>query len=148
MFGKENISNEFYGNLVQDFTVEQIQQLAKVANSLNSNDKSDAFIKVVGLFVHNSSIGSTFTKPWIWIAEQPITLHLIDNFSHTLHHHLFQNVNLPTDSTTTSHLRARLNSITISLSKIDVLCVSFNLNLMSVSKIISSLNFLFRSFFT
>ena len=25
-----------------------------------------------------------------WIAEQPIILHLIHNFSHTLHHHLFQ----------------------------------------------------------
>ena len=25
-----------------------------------------------------------------WIAEQPITLHLIHNFLHTLHHHLFQ----------------------------------------------------------
>ena len=25
-----------------------------------------------------------------WIAEQPITLYLIHNFSHTLHHHLFQ----------------------------------------------------------
>jgi len=38
-----------------------------------------------------------------WIAEQPIALHLIHNFSHTLHHHLFQMLICPQGP---SHLRA------------------------------------------
>ena len=71
--------------LVQGFTADQIQPLAKAIYSLNNNGKSDTFISdVTGLFVHNSSINSGF-----WIAEQLISLHLIHNFSHTLHHHLF-----------------------------------------------------------
>ena len=85
-------SNESNGNFVQGFTAEQIQQLAKAVYSLNMV-KSEVSINVVaGIFAHNSSINSAFTKPWILDsgATEPITLHLIHNFSHTLHYHLFQ----------------------------------------------------------
>jgi len=51
--------------MLQGFTTEQIQQLAKTVYSLNNNGKSDMFINVAGLFVHNSYINSAFTKPWI-----------------------------------------------------------------------------------
>ena len=44
MFGKEGISNESDRNLVQGFSAEKIQQLAKAIYSLNSNDKSDTFV--------------------------------------------------------------------------------------------------------
>ena len=73
-----------------------------------------------------------------WIAEQPIILHLIHNFSHTLHHHLFQMLICSQAQLRSSHRREELNSMTISLSKCSL--PSFNLNLMSVSKITSSLN--------
>jgi len=63
-------SNESDGNLIQGFTAEQIQQLAKAVYSLNNNyGKSEAFINVAGLFAHNSSINSAFTKPWILDSE-------------------------------------------------------------------------------
>ena len=78
-----------------------------------------------------------------WIAEQPITLHLIHNFSHTLHHHLFQMLICPQTQLHSSHLQAQLNKFNdkIKITLKDVLCVpSFNLNLMSISKITSSLN--------
>ena len=76
-----------------------------------------------------------------WIAEQPITLHLIHNFSHTLHHHLFQMLICPQSTAPISSTGTiKFNDI-ITLK--DVLCVpSFNLNLMSISKITSFVSFL------
>jgi len=52
MFGEEVISP--IGNLVQGFTVKQIQQLTKTDYSLNNNG---------GLFAHKSIIDSVSTKP-------------------------------------------------------------------------------------
>ena len=72
-----------------------------------------------------------------WIAEQPITLHLLHNFSHTSSSFI-SNVNLPTSSTAPISSTGTIkfnDKITLK----DVLCVpSFNLNLMSISKITSS----------
>ena len=74
-----------------------------------------------------------------WIAEQPIILHPIHNFSHTSSSFI-PNVNLPTGSTAPISCLGTIefnDNITLK----DVLCVpSSNLNLMSVSKITSSLN--------
>jgi len=58
-------NNDFDGNLVQGFTAEKIQQLAKTVYSLNNIGKSEPVINVAGLFAFNSSIDSTFTKQWI-----------------------------------------------------------------------------------
>jgi len=65
MSDKEDTINESDRNLVQGFTAEQIQQLAKAIYSLNNNSKSDMFVSTAGLLAHNSSINFAFTKPWI-----------------------------------------------------------------------------------
>ena len=84
---------------IQGFTVEQIHQLAKVVYSLNNNGKSEAFINATGLFVHNSSINSAFTKAWI--LDNGATDHIASDsqfFTHTSSSFI-SNVNLPTGST-------------------------------------------------
>ena len=133
-------NNESDRNLVQGFTAEQIQQLVKVVYSLNNNSKSEGFINVVGLFAHNSSINSAFTKPWI--LDSGATDHIASDsqfFTHTSSSFIL-NVNLPTCSIATISSTSTIkfnDNITLK----DVLCVpSFNLNIMFVSKIISTLN--------
>jgi len=56
-------TNESDRNLVQGFTAEQIQQLAKTIYSLNNNGKSDMFVSAADMLAHNSSINYAFTKP-------------------------------------------------------------------------------------
>jgi len=136
---KEGISNESDRKLVQGFSAEQIQKLAKAIYSLN-NGKSDTFVSSTSLFAHNSSSNSAFTKPWI--LDSGANDHIASDsqfFTHTSSSFI-PNVNLPIDSTApiSSTGTIKFNSkITLK----DVLCVpSFNLNLMSVSKITSSLN--------
>jgi len=108
--------------------------------SLNNNGKSEAFINAAGLFAHNSSINFSFTKPWI--LDSGATDHIASDsqfFTYTSSSFI-SNVNLPTDSTaaTSSTGTIKFND---NISLKDVLYVpSFNLNLMSVSKITSALN--------
>jgi len=133
-------SNKSDGNLVQGFTAEQIQQLAKAFYSLNNNyGKSEAFINAAGLFAHNSSINSAFTKPWILDSRTNHITFDSQFFTHTSSSFI-PNVNLLSGSTTTISSTGTIKfneNITLK----DVLCVlSFNLNLMSVSKITSVLN--------
>jgi len=104
-------------------------------------NKSDMFVSVAGLFAHNSFINSAFTKPWI--LDSGATNHFESDsqfFTHTSSSFI-PNVNLPTVSTALISSTGTIkfnDNITL---KDDVLCVpSFNLNLMSVSKITSSLN--------
>ncbi|XP_068483312.1 uncharacterized protein [Phaseolus vulgaris] len=92
-------SNESDRNLVQGFTAEQIQQLAKAIYSLNNNGKSEVFINAAGLFARNSSINSAFTKPWI--LDSGATDHIASDsqfFTHTSSSFI-PNVNLPIGST-------------------------------------------------
>ena len=140
MYGKEGIRNESYRKLVQDFSAEQIQQLAKAIYSLNNNGKSDMFVSSAGLLAHNSSSNSAFTKPWI--LDSGAADHIASDsqlFTHTLSSFI-SNVNLPTGSTVPISSTGTIkfnDKITLK----DVLCVpSFNLNPMSVSKITSLLN--------
>jgi len=84
---------------IQGFTPEQIHQLAKAVYSLNNKDKSEAFINAAGLFAHNLSINSAFTKPWI--LDNGATNHIASDsqfFTHTSSSFI-SNVNLPTGST-------------------------------------------------
>jgi len=76
------------------------------------------FINVAGMFAHNSSINSAFTKSWI--LDSGATDHIAS------------------DSQFFTHTSSLFNdNITLK----DVLCIpSFNLNLMFVSKITNSLN--------
>jgi len=140
MSGKEGISNESDRNLVQGFNAEQIQQLAKTIYSLNNNGKSDTFVSSAGLFALNFSSNSAFTKPWI--LDSGATDHIAYDsqfFTHTSSTFIL-NVNMPTGSTM---LISSTDTIKFNekITLKDVLCVpSFNLNLMSVSKITSSLN--------
>ena len=120
MSDKEGTSNESDRNLIQCFR--QIQQLVRAIYSLNNNSKSDTFVSSAGLLSHNSSSKSAFTKPWILDSG---ATHLIHNFSHTLHHHLFQMLICPQAQLRPSHLQAQLNLMTKSLSKMDVLLCSF-----------------------
>jgi len=69
MSGKEGIRNESNRNLVQGFSAEQIQQLAKAIYSLNNNDKSDTFVSFASLLAHNSSSNSALRNHGFWIAE-------------------------------------------------------------------------------
>ena len=94
----------------------QIQPLIKAVYSLNNNGKNDTFIKVAGLFVHNSSINSVFTKPSILDSGATNHIASYSQFSHTFHHYLFQMLICP--QLRPFDLRAHLNSMTISLSKI------------------------------
>ena len=100
-------SNESDRKLVQGFITEQIQQLAKAINSLGLQ-VCLSISRLLIMFLRNHGF---------WIAEQPIILHLIHNLSHTLHHHLFQMLICLQAQLRQSHLRAQLNSMTISLSK-------------------------------
>ena len=127
-------------NLVQDFNVEQIQQLANAIYSLNNKGKSDTFISSASLLVHNSSSNSAFTKPWI--LDSGATNYIASDsqfFTHTSSSFI-PNVNLPTGSTASISSTGTIkfnDKITLK----DVLCFPFfNLNLMSLSKITSSLN--------
>jgi len=102
MSGKEDISNESDRNLVQGFSAEQIQQLAKAIYLLNNNGKSDMFVSSAGLLAHNSSSNSAFTKPWI--LDSVATDHIASDsqfFTHTSSSFI-SNVNLPTGSTAVS----------------------------------------------
>jgi len=115
MSGKEGTSNGSDRNLVQGFTADQIQQLAKAVCSLKNNGKSDTFISAAGLLAHNSSINSTFTKPWI--LDSRASNHFASDsqfFTHTSSSFI-PNVNLPIGSLRPSHLWAQLNSMTIPL---------------------------------
>ena len=120
MSGKEGTSNESDRNLVQCFSAEQIQQLARAIYSLNNNSKSDTFVSSASLLAHNSSSNSAFTKPWILDSGET--------------DHIASDSTAPISSTSTIKFN---DKITLK----DVLCVpSFNLNLMSISKITSLLN--------
>ena len=140
MSDRKDTNNESDGNLVQGFAAEQIQLLTKAIYSLNNNGKSDTFMNAAGLFAHKSSINSAFTKPWI--LDSGKTNHIASDsqfFTHTSS--LFiPNVNLPAFSTAPISSTGTIkfnDNITLK----DFLCVfSFNLNLMFVSKITSSLN--------
>jgi len=100
MSGKEGITNESDRNLVQGFSAE-----SKFSNWQRLFTRSTITVKVTRLLVClpiTPLLILLLRNHGFWIAEQPITLHLIHNFSHTLHHHLFlfiSNVNLPTGST-------------------------------------------------
>jgi len=128
-------------NLVQGFTVEQIQQLTKAVYSLNNSGKIDVFINVASLFAHNSSIHFAFTKPLI--LDSRAADHIASDsqfFTHTSSSFI-PNVNQATGSTAaiSSTGTIKFNDSITPLK--DVLCVpSFNLNLLFVSKITSSLN--------
>jgi len=117
MSGKEGISNESDKNLVQRFSAKQIQQLARAIYSLNNNGRSDTFVSSAGLLAHNSSSNYAFTKPWILDSGATHHIAYIHNFSHTLHHHLFQMLICPQAQLRPSHLQAQLNLMTKSLSK-------------------------------
>ena len=140
MFGKEDISNESDRNLVQGFTAEQIQQLAKAIYSLNNNCKSDTFVSSADLFAHNISSNFAFTKSWILDSEATDNIASDSQFfPHTLSSFI-PNVNLSTGSTALISFTGTIkfnDKITLKY----VLCVpSLNLNLMFVTKITSSLN--------
>jgi len=115
MSGKEGTSNESDRNLIQRFSAEQIQQLARAIYSLNG--KSDTFVSSAGLLAHNSSSNSAFTKPWI--LDSGATHHIASDSQFFTHTSLsfISNVNLPTAQLRPSHLQAQLNSMTKSVSK-------------------------------
>ena len=101
---------------------------------------SDTFVSTAGLLAHNSSINSAFTKSWI--LDSGATNHFASDsqfFTHTSSSFI-PNVNLPTVLTAPISSTGTIKFNDNIILK-DVLCVpSFNLNLMSVSKITSSLN--------
>jgi len=120
MSEKELISNESNRNLVQGFSAEQIQQLAKSIYSLNNNGKSDTFVSSAGLLAHNSSPNYAFTKPWI--LDSGATDHIASDsqFFTRTPSSFISNVNLPTYSTapiSSTDTIKLLNSMTKSLSK-------------------------------
>ena len=111
----------------------------KIVYSLDNNSKSDMFINVAVCLPITHLLILLLRNHGFWIAQQPITLHLIHNFSHTSSSFI-PNVNMPTGSTVpiSSTGTIKFND---NISLKDVLCVpSFNLNIMSVGKITSSLN--------
>ena len=94
----------------------QIQQLANTIYSLNNNGRSDTFVSVLHVCLPITRLLILLLRNHgFWIAEKPIILHLIHNFSHTLHHHLFQMLICPQAQLRPSHVQAQLNSMTISL---------------------------------
>ena len=118
MSGKEGTSNESDRNLVQRFSAEQIQQLARAIYSLNNNGKSDMFVSSAGLLAHNSSSNSAFTKPWI--LDSGAIHHIASDsqfFTHTSSSFIFQMLICPQTQLRSSHLQAQLNSMTKSLQR-------------------------------
>jgi len=107
-------NNEFDGNLVQGFSAEKIK--------FRNNGKSEVFINVVGLFAHNSSINSAFTKPWILGSGATDDIASDSQFFTHTSSSFISNVNLPTGSTTTISSMGTIkfkDNITLK----DVLCV-------------------------
>ena len=97
------------------------------------------FVSSAGMLAYNSSINFAFTKTWI--LDSGGTNHIVSDsqfFTHTSSSFI-PNVNLPTGSTALISSTGTIkfnDNITLK----DVFCVpSFNLNLMSVCKITSSL---------
>jgi len=137
MSGKKSTINEFDENLVQ---ASLSIKFRKTIYLLNNNGKSDTFIIAAGLFVHNTSINSAFTKPWILDSGTTNQIASDSQFFTHISSSFIPNVNLskgsiaPISSTGTIKFN---DNITLK----DVICVPyFNLNLMSFSKITSSLN--------
>jgi len=100
-------NNELDGNLVQGF-----RHLAKPIYLLNHNGKSDTFINVAGLFVHNSSINSAPTKTWILDSGAINDIASDSQFFTHFTIIYFKMLICPQTRLRSSHLRAQLNSMT------------------------------------
>ena len=104
------------------------------------------FINTAGLFAHNSSINSAFTK--LWILDSGSINHIASDsqfFTHTSSSFI-PNVNLPTDLIAAISYMSTIKFNDNVILK-DVLCIpSFNLNLIFVGKVTNSLNYCFFFF--
>lgn len=127
-----------------ELSAEQIQQLARALSMISSNNNAgnnNTHANAAGLSLFsNASINSVFTKPWI--LDSGATNHITSD--HTIlsktKSSIIPFVNLPTGSSApiTSIGDLSFNS---NITLHDVLCVpSFRLNLMSASKLTTSLN--------
>lgn len=129
-------------NPLQGFSLEQLQQLATALSAMNQNhsSNSDALANAAGQFLHNPFINSCSTTPWI--LDSGATDHIVSDLSilSKIQPSPVSTVHLPTGSAAhISHTGTVCFNSNFSLE--NVLCVpSFNLNLMSASKLTSALN--------
>ena len=118
MSGKEDISNESDKNLVQASVPSKFNNWQRLFTHSTITVKMSCLLALQVCLHITPLLILLLRNHGFWIAEQPITLHLIHDFSHTLHHHLFQMLICPQAQLRSSHLRAQLNSMTMFISKI------------------------------
>ena len=125
-------------NSIPNFSSEQLQEIAQALFALNHrpSGNSDNNISVVGLFsIFALSINSTSSNPWI--LNSGATDHIVSKASVMTKPKAatISIINLPNEGTT--HVSHTSNvSFNSDLKLNNVLCVpSFNLNLMSISKL-------------
>ena len=125
----------------EEFSKQQLQQIVRALSLMNVNGNHDAYTNVASLCSpFNALANSVFTNSWI--LDSGATDHIISDSKHftKVEPSSIPHINLPTGSSASVTSTGTVNfnqDITLN----NVLCFpSFQLNLMSVSKVTDSLN--------